>query len=115
MTLEDKFDPPTFASNGADRWINRNVEINGADAWESLANIEVNVFFEGSPGFIVCSESSHLATCSKQLNAFDLRHFPGRAKINHYASALFRNRRGWGRKLESALRLWTTVSLSTSE
>ena len=53
MTLEDRFDPPTFASNGADRWIKRNVEINGADAWESLANIEVGVFFEGSPGFIV--------------------------------------------------------------
>ena len=53
MTLEDRFDPPTFASNGADRWIKRNVEINGADAWESLANIEVGVFFEVSPGFIV--------------------------------------------------------------
>lgn len=32
MRLEDRFDPPTFASTGADRWIKRNVERNGADA-----------------------------------------------------------------------------------
>jgi hypothetical protein len=59
MTLDDRFDPPTFASKGADRWTRRNVERNGADAWASLTNIEVDVFLGRSPGFIVCSEGSH--------------------------------------------------------
>lgn len=58
MTLEDRFDPPTFASSGADKWIIRKVERNGADAWANLANIGIDVFFGRSLGFIARSKSS---------------------------------------------------------
>lgn len=57
MRLEDRFDPPTFANMGADRWIKRNVERNGADAWASLTNIGVEMFLGWSPEFIVYSKS----------------------------------------------------------
>lgn len=61
MTLEDRRDPPTFASKGADRWTRRNVERNGADAWASLTNIEVDVFLGRSPGFIVLRRAKSLS------------------------------------------------------
>ena len=60
MTLEDRLDPPTFASMGADKCIKRKVERNGADACASLTNIGVDVFFGRPLGFIVRSFKSML-------------------------------------------------------
>lgn len=57
IRLEDRFDPPTLASTGADRWIKRNVERNGADAWANLTRTGVDVFLGRSSGFIAIVRS----------------------------------------------------------